>query len=155
VPIQKYAAQFIMRDEDTIIRWKAADKDFADRVKRAEAEYIRKKLLETKAEFALERLFKQAFTYAQAVEIKQAEPVPIAGTGTTTQLRERFIQMVKAEKRPFCKRKVSCGDPCGIADFVLFRSAMLEASFCAWSRFTAPASRVPFSKRITKVKAPT
>jgi hypothetical protein len=99
VPIQKYAAQFIMRDEDTIIRWKAADQDFADRVKRAEAEYIRKRLIETKAEFALERLFKQAFTYAQEIEIKQAEPMPKAGTGTTAQLRERFMQVVKEEIR--------------------------------------------------------
>lgn len=56
VPIQKYAAAFIGKDEDTIIRWKKQDKHFADAIEKAKATWIRKKVLATKAEFALERL---------------------------------------------------------------------------------------------------
>ncbi len=61
VPIQKYAAQAICRDEDTIIRWRKKDKAFADAVDRAHAEWIRKKVIASKAEFALERLEKTIF----------------------------------------------------------------------------------------------
>lgn len=62
VPIQKYAAMAIGRDEDTIIRWKKEDTDFADLIQRAKAEWIRKKVLATKAEFALERLEREVFS---------------------------------------------------------------------------------------------
>ena len=61
VPIQKYAAMAIARDEDTIIRWRKEDPDFADAVQIAKASWIRKKVLATKAEFALERLEKEVF----------------------------------------------------------------------------------------------
>lgn len=61
VPIQKYAAMYIGRDEDTIIRWKNDDQDFADAIQRAKAEWVRKKMLGVKAEFALERLEKSVF----------------------------------------------------------------------------------------------
>jgi hypothetical protein len=61
VPIQRYAAMAIARDEDTIIRWRKEDADFADAVQMAKANWIRKKVLATKAEFALERLDKEVF----------------------------------------------------------------------------------------------
>jgi len=61
-PVQKYAAMYINRDEDTIIRWRKNDPHFADCVQRAKAEWIRKKLIATKAEFALERLEKEIFS---------------------------------------------------------------------------------------------
>ncbi len=62
VPVQKYAAMFIGRDEDTIIRWKKEDSEFADAVMKSKAEWIRKKVLATKAEFALERLASEVFS---------------------------------------------------------------------------------------------
>lgn len=61
-PVQKYAAMYIGRDEDTIIRWRKEDTDFADRVQRAKAEWVRQKLLKVKPEFALERLEKEIFS---------------------------------------------------------------------------------------------
>lgn len=61
VPIQKYAAMAIGRNEDTIIRWRNEDQDFAESVQKAKAEWIRKRLISTKAEFALERLERAAF----------------------------------------------------------------------------------------------
>lgn len=64
VPVQKYAAMAIARDEDTIIRWKKNDKQFADAVQRAKAEWIRKKVIATKAEYALDRIEKSFFSSA-------------------------------------------------------------------------------------------
>lgn len=61
VPVQKYAAMYIQRDEDTVIRWKKEDPEFADRVQRAKAIWIRKKAIAIKAEFALERLESEVF----------------------------------------------------------------------------------------------
>lgn len=61
VPVQKYAAMAIGRDEDTIIRWKNEDTLFADRVNQAKAEFVRKRILAVKAEFALEKLMGDVF----------------------------------------------------------------------------------------------
>ena len=60
-PIQKRAAQFICRTEQTIIGWKDSDSNFFNRVNQAEAEFIKKRLLRTGAEYQLERLFKAEF----------------------------------------------------------------------------------------------
>ena len=43
LPIQKLAASSIGKDEDTIIRWKHADADFADQTEVARAKCIGKK----------------------------------------------------------------------------------------------------------------
>jgi hypothetical protein len=62
VPVQKYAAMAIGRDEDTIIRWRKQDTKFAESIQRAKADWVRKRVLETKSEFALERLEKSIFS---------------------------------------------------------------------------------------------
>lgn len=61
VPVQKYAAMAIGKDEDTILRWKKQDKTFADAILKAKAEWVRKKCIASKAEFALERLEAEVF----------------------------------------------------------------------------------------------
>lgn len=61
VPVQRYAAMYIGRDEDTVIRWRKEDQNFADAVEKAKAEWVRKKVMATKAEFALERLEREVF----------------------------------------------------------------------------------------------
>lgn len=61
VPVQKYATMAIARDEDTIIRWRKDDPRFADAVQRAKANWVRKRVIATKAEFALERLEREVF----------------------------------------------------------------------------------------------
>lgn len=43
MPVQKYAAQFIGRDEDTVIRWRKNDSKFADAVQKAHAVWFCKK----------------------------------------------------------------------------------------------------------------
>lgn len=62
VPIQKYAAQFIKRDDDTISYWKKHDPKFTEDIKQAEAEFISKALNKTKADWKLERIFKKDFS---------------------------------------------------------------------------------------------
>lgn len=61
VPVQKYAAEFIGRDQDTIIRWKKEDPDFADAVRRAKAVWVRKTFIKAKAEYVLEKLSNEVF----------------------------------------------------------------------------------------------
>lgn len=61
VPVQKYAAMYISRDEDTVIRWRKKDAKFADAILKARAEWVRKNIIKTKAEFALERLEREIF----------------------------------------------------------------------------------------------
>lgn len=62
VPIQKYAGAWIGKSEDTITRWKEEDKDFADQIENAKAEFIKSKLGKIQSnEWILERLFKDHF----------------------------------------------------------------------------------------------
>jgi hypothetical protein len=78
LPVQRYAAMAIARDEDTIIRWRREDQEFADAVQRAKAEWVRKKVIATKAEFALERIEKEVFSPSATVEIySQVQPQTI------------------------------------------------------------------------------
>ena len=71
VPVQKYAAKYIGRDADTIIRWRKEDVIFADAIEKSFAEWVRKKMLATKAEFALERLEREVFSPKVALDINQ------------------------------------------------------------------------------------
>ena len=70
VPVQKYAAMSIARNEDTIIRWRKEDQDFADAVQRAHATWVRKKVLATRAEYALERIEKEIFSERSTVKLE-------------------------------------------------------------------------------------
>jgi len=72
VPVQRYAAMYIGRDEDTIIRWRKDDPTFAESIMRAKAEWIRKRVIATKAEFALERLEKNIFSEKSSLPVEQA-----------------------------------------------------------------------------------
>lgn len=69
VPVQKYAAQAIGRDEDTIIRWKNEDTVFAEAILKAKAKFIRKRVLATKAEFALERIMGSVFSPPSQIKL--------------------------------------------------------------------------------------
>lgn len=72
VPVQRYAAMYVGRDEDTIIRWRQEDPSFAESVQKAKAEWIRKRVITTKAEFALERLEKEVFSDKVTLTIEQS-----------------------------------------------------------------------------------
>lgn len=76
--VQKYAAMYIGRDEETIINWRKADLDFSNRVNLARAEWVRKKATKAKVEFALERLEKSIFKESKELEVTL--PTPILGT---------------------------------------------------------------------------
>ena len=62
LPVQRLAAKFIGRNEDTIIRWKKADPAFAEQVSMAESEWARTKAAKVRPEFLLERIMKETFS---------------------------------------------------------------------------------------------
>ncbi len=94
VPVQRYAAEFIGRDEDTIIRWKNEDTQFADAVKKSRANWVRKKFIDTKAEFALERLEKEIFSINKNIEITRVtEIIP------DPKLAERYTEFIKFQTK--------------------------------------------------------
>lgn len=59
VPVQKYAAMYIGVTEQTIINWMKEDVVFFNRIQEARADWVKKKAMKVKAEFALERLEKE------------------------------------------------------------------------------------------------
>lgn len=62
LPVQKLAAAYIGRDEDTIIVWKHEDRDFSDQMENARAEWARRKSKRVKSEeWLLERVMKDHF----------------------------------------------------------------------------------------------
>lgn len=71
LPVQKYAAMYIGRDEDTIIVWKKQDSDFSDAVQGARAEWVRRKASKARVEFALERLEKEIFAERKEIKIEE------------------------------------------------------------------------------------
>lgn len=105
VPIQKYAAMFIGRDEDTIIRWRKSDTDFADAVMKSKANWIRKKLISAKAEFVLERLEKELFnkleppqevsTYNQYISSHTIDP----NSPSAKELSDKVMKILMDETR--------------------------------------------------------
>lgn len=61
LPIQKIAADFIGRNEDTIIRWKKEDKKFAEQVTRARSIWAFNNVQYVKSEWLLERVVPEYF----------------------------------------------------------------------------------------------
>lgn len=98
VPIQKYAAMAIGRDEDTILRWKKEDADFADAVQRAHAQWVRKKVIAVKAEFALERLQKDIFSEKQEIALSPV-PKPISDPALRDHLKHALKDYMVAKIR--------------------------------------------------------
>lgn len=77
LPVQKYAAMYVGRDEETIMRWRKDDVDFEGRVNLARAEWVKRKASKAKVEFALERLEKSIFK--ETSEVTHIIPQPILG----------------------------------------------------------------------------
>lgn len=70
LPIQKLAAEFIGKDEDTIIRWKNKDRKFADRLASAKSAWALENASMVKSkEWLLERIMKEHFSEKKEVEI--------------------------------------------------------------------------------------
>ncbi len=91
-PIQKYAAEYIGKDDDTVIRWRNKDPVFADAIKRLKSEYVRKRWLSTKAEFALERLDNILFGPKAFLAIEQKHEVTF-----NQQLSDDFTKFLKKQ----------------------------------------------------------
>lgn len=82
LPNQKLAAGFIGRDEDTILRWKDDDKEFADAVLKAKSEWALDKTGKVRSpEWLLERVLKEDFSQRNELTGKDGKdlPAPILG----------------------------------------------------------------------------
>ena len=80
LPVQKLAAESVGRNEDSILRWKKEDTDFADQMLNARAEWAMKlsKGIRSK-EWLLERVIKDHFSPRQEVSGPEGGPIPILG----------------------------------------------------------------------------
>ena len=67
-PIQKLAAEFIGKDEDTITNWKKKDKKFSDRLGMAKSEWTLEKSRKVRPEWLLERIMKEHFAEKTEVD---------------------------------------------------------------------------------------
>lgn len=62
VPIQRLAAHWIGKDEDTILRWKKEDHIFAESIAKKKALFVKSNVMKVKnPEFLLERLVNEDF----------------------------------------------------------------------------------------------
>lgn len=81
LPIQKAAAAFIKKSEDTITDWKKEDKDFADEIELAKSEFIKTRSVKTAPEWILERVTNEFFRAPkQQVEVSVIQPLVIEKT---------------------------------------------------------------------------
>lgn len=66
VPMQKFAAAYIGKSEETIIRWRKADADFDNCVSLAKANFVSEKINKIRSnEWILERVIKGDFSPRQ------------------------------------------------------------------------------------------
>ena len=82
LPIQKLAADYIGRSEDTIIDWKKADIEFANRIATAKSEWALDKVGKVRSkEWLLERIMKEQFAQRTELTGKDGKdlPTPILG----------------------------------------------------------------------------
>jgi hypothetical protein len=81
LPVQKLAAGYVGRSEDTICVWKNEDPDFSDQIELARSEWAMEKAGKVKSkEWLLERIMKDHFAPRQEVTGKDGEaliPKPI------------------------------------------------------------------------------
>ena len=76
LPIQKLAADYINRSEDTITDWKKDDQDFSDQIASAKSEWALKKVKGIKSkEWLLERLMKDHFSPRSEITGKEGEAI--------------------------------------------------------------------------------
>lgn len=74
LPVQKLAAEFIGKDEDTITNWKKNDKKFSDMLGSLKSEWVLENVGKVKsAEWLLERILKEYFAEKKEVEIGSTE----------------------------------------------------------------------------------
>src|SRR5215210_2824766 len=62
LPVQKLAAAAIGRDDDTIIRWRGQDSEFAEQVQQARAAWALKKTKRVDDTWLLERVLREEFS---------------------------------------------------------------------------------------------
>lgn len=59
LPIKRYAAAHIGKDEDTTLIWEKEDSEFSERIVRAKADYLMSKAKNLRSEFIIPLLFRE------------------------------------------------------------------------------------------------
>lgn len=59
MPIKRYGAYYVGRDEDTILLWEKNDSEFSERIKELKAEYLLQKAKTLRSEFIIPLLFRE------------------------------------------------------------------------------------------------
>lgn len=77
VPVQKYAAMYVGITEQTAIDWLKKYPEFFNRVNQARADWVKKKAIKAKAEFALERLEHEVWKERKETDTNIHLPKPI------------------------------------------------------------------------------
>jgi len=81
LPILKYAAMSVARNEDTVLLWRKEDPDFSDKLQKAKAAFLMSKVNKVKSEFYLERQFREEFGANLDITSKGEKITPILGGG--------------------------------------------------------------------------
>jgi hypothetical protein len=94
LPVQKLAGAHIGRDEDTIIRWKTEDSEFADQIENAKAEWALKNVKGVRSrEWLLERLMNDHFADKRNIDL----------TSNGKQIQPKFIVQTQESKKQLKK----------------------------------------------------
>lgn len=94
VPIQKFAAGYIGRSEDTITDWKKNDKDFSDCIDLAKAEFVSAKMNKVRSnEWILERIFKGDFAQRNEHTGKDGESLKPTFVVQTTEAKKELEKL--------------------------------------------------------------
>lgn len=80
LPIQKLAADYIGKSEDTICDWKNADPEFSNQIATAKSEWALDKVGKVRSkEWLLERIMKDHFAPRSPLLDETGKPIPILG----------------------------------------------------------------------------
>ena len=75
VPVKKYAAMYVGVTEDAINKWIKEDEQFALDIDISKSKWVKKRVIETKAEFALERLEHDIFKERRDYKVEGVIPL--------------------------------------------------------------------------------
>lgn len=101
LPVQKLAGAKIGKHEDTIVRWKNDDADFAEQIEMAKAEWALKNVKSVRSkEWLLERLMRTEFAPPQQrTDVTSGgRPLPIFGGGAVKELITKDVHTNNSDK---------------------------------------------------------
>jgi hypothetical protein len=101
LPIQRLAAGFIGRDEDTIINWRHDDAEFAEACTRAKSDWALRKVKATRnPQWLLERVLKEEFAERRELTGKDGGALELGIAGIVRETSQQPPQEAAGEPDP-------------------------------------------------------